>query len=119
MQNIIKPKKNKESAFTIIELLVVIAIIGLLSMMVLMSLSSSTFRSRDTKTIYQLSQIPSIAETEYAKEGEYNSICLDEDNFSLTSGLRDIQLELSSRNKSIKCFADGDNYCISSQLNTG
>ncbi len=108
-----------KKAFTLIELLVAIAVIGLLATIILMSLSSARFKARDSKTISQMSQIPSALSIIYSTEGEYNSICDSEISFSDDSGLKKIQDDIESVGKSIKCFADGDNYCISTELNSG
>ncbi|MDD2913386.1 MAG: FISUMP domain-containing protein [Candidatus Pacebacteria bacterium] len=111
--------QSKKKAFTLVELLIIISIIGILSMIAIMLLSSARLTARDTKTISQMSQIPSKISILYSIEGEYNQICEDENNFSTSSGLKPIQKELENRGKTIKCYAEGDNYCISTELNSG
>ncbi len=114
-------KNNLSKSFTIIELLVVIAIIGLLAVIILISLGITRERGRDAKITSQMSQIPSKVAINYSIDGNYDSMCDEEDenSFSTTSGLKKIQDDIESLGKSIKCFAEGDNYCISTELNSG
>ena len=115
-----KGRKNssQSKSFTIIELLVVIAIIAILASIILISLSSVRNRAKDSKTISQLSQIPSKVAIDYYTTGEYD-ICETSSSFKESSGLKTIENEIEERNGTITCYSEGTNYCISTQLLQG
>ncbi len=115
---LLNSRKANSTGFKLIELLLVIAIIGIIISIIFVSLSFSIDKARDFKTTSQMSQIPSKVAIDYHSKGAYD-FCADENNFSENSGLKTIQDEIEKRGGSINCYAQGDNYCISTQLNTG
>jgi len=66
--------KQRQKGFTLVELIVVIAIIGILAGVMLPKYFSFTDDARQSAAISEAKSIRSLAETEYAKNGEWPTV---------------------------------------------
>lgn len=73
-------KNTLKRGFTLIELLVVIAIIGILASVVLASLNSARDKGEDAAIKSNLNNIRAQAELFYDDNGDYDNVCVDDDN---------------------------------------
>jgi prepilin-type N-terminal cleavage/methylation domain-containing protein len=110
---------KSKKGFTLIELLVVIAIIGILAGIVLVSIRDVTPRAKDAAIKSDLQQIRTQAEIIYSDNASYNDLCTAADQLGTAQGLSTIEADLISQGTTFRCYADGDDYCVSADLLTG
>ncbi len=78
-------------------------------------------RAMDARIISALGQTRAVAEIIYSRDDwQYNNICLSPTSLEIsdtTNGLDILQAEIIDNGGVIACYATGNNYCISSNLN--
>jgi prepilin-type N-terminal cleavage/methylation domain-containing protein len=113
----------KKRAFTLIELLVVIAIIGILAGIVLVSLRGARLRARDARIKGDMSQIKSLAEMIYDRDGQYDNLCsgtaLNSGDTDYGGNLTTLSNDINTQSAAPTCYASGNDYCVSAPLATG
>lgn len=109
---------KKRRGFTLVETLVVALLFGLLVSIIAAYLVSSRGAAKDSRISIKVSQIDSIAEMIYSDKGEYDSMCVDE-ILSSERGLDEIMEDIIKNGGVVACFAEGNNYCVSTRLNSG
>ncbi len=109
---------KKRKGFTLIELLVVVSVIAILASVVLVNLRGARESAMDSRIVSALAQARAVAEIIYSREGEYDDFCSGTD-LGTDYGLDVLKADITENDGTIACFADGNDYCVSSSLNVG
>ncbi|MDD5606321.1 MAG: prepilin-type N-terminal cleavage/methylation domain-containing protein [Candidatus Pacebacteria bacterium] len=113
------PRTNK--SFTLLELLVVIAIISLLVV-----ISSTTYmqykeKARQETIGANLSQVRRVADVIFGIKFSYTDLCTKENGDFVDEDFQEIveAVKRINYNRLIECVTDGDDYCISTEVQNG
>ena len=110
--------KNKNAGFTLVEVLTVIMIIAILASVILVSLDSARERTREATIKNQMSQLRSLAESEFTFQNGYAGLSALTASDSADKRYHRVEEQITEMNGTLDIkFSDNNNhYCAYANL---